>query len=273
MNPACRHQLIDITENKNLSHMAHIVPNTEGGSVSIDNLILLCPICHLKTEPLGVPDKQLILRQWKQEARQLFEKQFSVKYRSFRLLESTVKPLLARNYLIFTTYGPDCNTSETRQLWLKFEPELIANNSRLAALLTANVKLLHFSNRNTVNQFLLHVDEFARTRGDGPSVRKSLFPQGLLSMFGVEPESDGLVQNVSALQNLVGLLEREGRFVELNFSPIPTLSYMDDDDTKYLVLDDGSRVQQLFFAQQSIQTTQNRPATGKPNLFPTMDDK
>ena len=249
MNPDCGTQLINIAEDTNVSHMAHIVPNAERGTVSIDNLILLCSNCHLKTEPLGDPDKRPVLRQWKQEAKQHFKTHFSLKCRSFALLEEHVRPLLARNYQIFTNYGPDSNTAENRRLWMIFEPELIANNSRLAALLTANVKLLHINNKPTVNEFLLHVDEFAQTRGDRPYVRKSLFPPGLLSMFGVQPEPDGLAQNVSALQNLIGLLEREERFVELSFLSGPTLTYMENDEVKHLGLDDRSRVQQLFFAK------------------------
>ena len=203
MNPKCLQPLISECTEQNIGQMAHIVLHTQGGDVSKDNLILLCSNCHKENEPLWVENGETLLREWKAQAKQRIAQQFSVRFESFELLEEQIKPILERNYLIFKTYGPASNQPETYQLWLKFESELIANNSKMKCLLTRNLNLLHKTNKDTVEEFMLHADEFMKTRTDEIKNRVSLFPKGLMSMFGIEPEYCEPDQNLSALQNLV----------------------------------------------------------------------
>ena len=253
MNPECLQQLISESTEQNIGEMAHIVPHTKGGDVSVNNLILLCANCHVKTEPLRVQNEGVLLREWKTQAKRRIEQQFSNRFSSFDLLEERVRPILERNHLIFRNYGPSSNRHETHQLWLRFESELIANNSRLKYLLTQNLNLLHRENQDTVKQFLLHADEFAQTRDNEAKIRSSLFPKGILSMFGIEPEDSSPAPNVSALQNFIKQLKKEGSFASLSFFPEPMLKYVENGESKSLSLNDRSRVQQIYFGRRLYQ--------------------
>ena len=247
MNPECLQQLI--TE-KNIGEMAHIVPHAKGGDVSVNNLILLCANCHRKTEPRRVQNGGVLLREWKAQGKKRIEQQFSNRFSCFDLLEKQVRPILERNHLIFSNYGPLSNRPETRQLWLRFERELIANNSKLKYLLTQNFNLLHIENQDTVKEFLLHADEFAQTRDNEAKIRISLFPKGILSMFGIEPEDSSPAPKVSALQNFIKQLKKEGNFTSLRFFPKPMLKYVENGESKSLSLNDRSRVQQIYFGRR-----------------------
>ena len=250
MNPECLQQLISEYTEQNMSERAHIVPHSQGGDMSANNLILLCANCHARTEPLRVQNGGALLRKWKTQAKQRIEQQFSERFSSFALLEARVKPILERNHLIFNTYGPTSSKPEVHQLWRKFESELITNNSRLKYLLTKNLTLLHEENHETVKEFILHADEFVQTRDNEVKIRVLLFPTGLLSMFGIEPESNGLAPNVSALQNFIVQLKKDENFIDLNFFPEPALEYIENGEPKYLSLNDRSRVQQIYFGRK-----------------------
>lgn len=247
MNPECLQSLISESTEQNIGVMAHIELNSKGGDVSADNLILLCANCHKETEPLLVQNGEALLREWKAQAIQRISQEFSEQFTTFELLEERVKPILERNYLIFSTYGPASNQPEKYNLWLKFESEVIANNSQLSRLLTRNLNLLHKINQKTVKEFALHVDEFVKTRADEFKLRELLFPEGLLSMFGIEPESYNPVQSVSALQNFIAQLQKEEEFIDLKFFPEPGITYAEDTKLIYLSLNDVSRVRQIYF--------------------------
>ena len=247
MNPECLKQLIDESTEQNIGDMAHIEPYTPGEDVSADDLILLCATCHRKTEPRQVKNGKTLLQEWKRQAKQRISQQFSVRLSSFEDLEERVKPILERNYWIFKTYGPDSNRPEAYELWLKFEDELIANNSKLKHLLTRNSGLLHISNKEAVNEFSLHADEFVKTRKDKDKNRVLLFPHALLSVFGIEAASSEPAQNVSALQNFIAQLKEEGNFIDFYLFPEPTLKYFEDGERRCLSLYDGSRVRQIYF--------------------------
>ena len=252
-NPDCQEKLIDPSANRNVGQMAHISPHSKGGSPSLSNLILLCANCHLKTEPLKEQDEAslaLRLREWKKQAIERNEQRFALRLSSFDSLQEKVKPLLERNRQIFEVYGPNSNAPESRKLWLKFENELIANNSVLKCLLTANIDLFHQENKEPVQKFLLHVDEFVRTREDDVKLRQLLFPREILSMFGVERELSSHAPSVSALQNFVLLLKKQNKFIDLEFFPDPTLVYRESGELQKLHLNDRGRVQQIFFSRR-----------------------
>ena len=250
MNPECLTKLITESTMQSIAEMAHIVPHTQGGDVSEENLILLCGNCHSETEPLRAQNCKKQLREWKSQAKQRIKQQFSKRFSSFDLLAKEVRPILERNHLIFITYGPTSDRSETHQLWLKFESELIANNSKLKFLLSQNLSLFHIENQETVKSFVLHADEFIQTREHKAKTRALLFPTGLLSMFDIKPEDTTLVPSVSALQNLIRQLKNEGDFIDLDLLPEPTLKYLADGETKCLSLKDRSNVQQIYFNRQ-----------------------
>ena len=286
MNPECLQQLrSESTNEQNIGEMAHIVSHAEGGGVSEDNLILLCANCHKKTNPRRVPNGDVLLRKWKAQAKtqaktqakKRIEQLFPNGLQSFDLLKKQVRPILKENLLIFNSYGPSSNGPETYQLWLKSENKLIANNSRLRCLLDENSDLLSPEDQDVVNEFILHADEFVKTRDDKVKIRVLLFPKGILSMFDIEPEEEFDIEpeeefdiepeeefdiepeeefdiepeedssplNVSELQNFIKQLKEDGNFTSLSFFPKPMLKYVENGKSKSLSLNDRSRVLQI----------------------------
>ena len=248
MNPECHTCLI--IDNSSIGEMAHIVPHSDGGSTSADNLILLCCNCHQKTDDTRNERTLDTLRLWKSERNWEIRHKFDKECKSFEELQDSVVPLLTRNGEIFVDYGPDTQVAENYSLWLKFEPELISNNAKIVAILQANQHLLHPQNKGVVAAFAKHADEFVKTRGEHAGHRVNLFPASLRSVFGIEPDRQPrLVSNLSALQNFVSHLVDQGRFLELQLEPDPILSYVGRDGKKEtLHLDDDRRVIQVYWS-------------------------
>ena len=246
MNPGCNTHLILAVS---IGEMAHIVPHAAGGDVSFDNLILLCRNCHRRID--GTRNKQTpcILRLWKANRNLEIRRKFAKKYNSFGELKGAILPILTRNGEIFDDYGPETQIAENRSLWLKFEPEIIANNEQIITILQANLRLLDPQNRNVVAAFAKHVAEFVKTRGDSGGRRVNLFPTRLCSIFDIEVDRQlQPVSNLSALQNFVSHLVDQGRFRGLQLKPEPILSYIESDGKEeQLYLDDVSRVRQMYW--------------------------
>ena len=248
MNPACQVELYQ--DGTNLGEMAHIVPHAEGGDVTLENLLMLCLSCHTQIDRNRTESTVAQLKKWKDnrnsEIAQLFEK----KYPSFMELKAACVPILNRQLQIFSSYGPtdeNANDNEIHELWVKFEEELIANNTRLDLMLNTNRGLLHKENQNIVDQFSSHAREFAKTREDSPTLRRNLFPAGILSLFGLEDERQGLAPNLSPFQNFVAHLKKEGKFVALELFPDQTITYIEGNEKVILNLNERSRVLQLYW--------------------------
>lgn len=247
MNPECNTYLIpDIS----IGEMAHIVPLTDSGNTSADNLILLCRNCHRRVDGTRTEQTLDILRQWKSDRNREIRRKFDKRCATFGELQASVVPLLVRNGEIFDDYGPETQIAENHSLWLKFEPELISNNARITALLQANQHLLHPQNQGVVPEFAKHADEFVKTRGDYSGYRVNLFPARLCSVFGIVSDRwSEPVPNFSALQNFVSHLDDQGRFRGLQLEPISILSYVGKDGKEeQLYLDDASRVCQIYWS-------------------------
>ena len=254
MNPECMRELIEF--GSNVGEMAHITANSESGDASFDNLILLCRICHKNVDDAR---KQISigklavdkLREWKAERNREIRTRFQRRYESFAALKAAVTPILQGNGQIFDSYGPDSRNlanTELHPLWRKFEPTVIANNTKLEAILVANKKLLHFSNQEIVDRFVSHAREFVNTRGDTPIARVNLFPKELLSVFGLDVVHKEYVPNVSALQNLIAGLMNQGRFIALDLAPHAILRYRDDAGSETcLHLGDRPNLEQIYF--------------------------
>ena len=247
MNPECHTYLI--IGSSSIGEMAHIVPHSDGGGTSADNLILLCCNCHQEIDGTRNERTPDILRRWKFERDREIRRKVAKKCKSFEELQDAVVPLLTRNGEIFDDYGPETQMAENHSLWLKFEPELISNNAQIVTILQANQHLLHPQNREVVAEFAKHVDEFVRTRGEHSGHRVNLFPASLCSVFGIELDRQSKpVSNLSALQNFISRLVDEGRFRGLQLEPDPVLFYVDgEDNIFYLFLDDESRVRQIYW--------------------------
>ena len=184
MNPECHNYLFP--NGSCVGELAHITPRAEGGDVSFDNLIVLCRTCHKQIDDQRTEQTTGRLREWKGERNIEIREQFNTTFASFDKLRAVVAPLLQRNGQIFKSYGPgnqNADNDDHYNLWLTFESELIANNQKLEILLKQNEQLLHYENReivqNFITQFVTHAREFVHTRDNRCNPRKNLFPENL----------------------------------------------------------------------------------------------
>ena len=247
MNPKC--QIALIKDGANIGEMAHIESHAVGGDVSFGNLVLLCGNCHTQIDGSRTGATVGELREWKKNRNNEIKRHFTRRYTSFRALQEAVTPILERNGQIFDNYGPSdrYDSAERHKLWLRFEGEIISNNKCLELMLTRNKELLHKENQEIVDEFVSHNHEFIKTRGDDPVQRECLFPRDLLSVFGVAEELSGVPPNLSALQNFVSRLVKEGRFVSLELNATPCVTYLEGGAQVILMLEDRARVQQVFW--------------------------
>ena len=245
MNPECNISLIGETS---IADQAHIVPHADNGDVSADNLILLCANCHREVDGTRTDQTPALLRQWKKNRNHEIRQRFTKKHQTFDELRSAVAPLLARNGEIFDDYGPNAQSAEIHNLWVEFEPEIIANNAQIELMLRANLSLLHPSNQDIVNKFTRHHREFVKTREGYNGIRVNLFPDRLCSIFGVgQAQVKKLVSNVSALQNFISHLVENGTFQAIQLEPEPVLSFVGETGTEELHLDDEPRIYQIYW--------------------------
>lgn len=249
MNPQCNVVLVDETS---IAEMAHIKPHAEGGDTSAGNLILLCRNCHRQIDDARAGHTQAILRQWKANRNSDIRRKFAQKYATFDQLRDAIVPLLKRNGDIFDDFGPATDSAEIHDeihdLWVKFEPELIANNEQISAMLNANLKLLHYNNRDVVNRFNRHAQEFVATRGTSDGIRVNLFPGELRSIFGISVVRVGRpAHNLSALQNFITHLMENGKFQTLQLEPEQILRYNGANGTENLYLDEEYKVDQIYW--------------------------
>lgn len=247
MNPGCQTGLIK--NGISIGEMAHIKIPRDGGDVSFENLILLCRSCHTQTDGNRTEATIGLLQEWKRNRNSEIEGRFAKRYASFDKLKESVKPILERNRQIFDSYGPNngSNSAERHKLWLKFEGEIIYNNRRLELILTKNKNLLHKENQEIARQFVAHTREFIETRNSNQLPRVYLFPQELLSIFGIAQALIGFPPNLAALQNFLAYLIRENRFLSLDLNEEPCLTYLDEGARVTLMLKDRHRVQQILW--------------------------
>ena len=249
-NPSCRTELFK--GDKDFAEMAHIVPYAQTQDHSFDNLVAVCPSCHTSADKSGKQEK--VLREWKSNQREIIQREMETKYKSFEAMSEVVRPILERNKFMCENYYEYADSSGH---WKLFEPAILANNEKLLRIFEANMNLFQGtkdfegSNRWAALRLIGHIREFKETRGE-EIPRIVLFPEVINSMFGVSPIKKRYVQNVSALQNFVKLLKQENRFINLDFTATPpTLNYLENNNRVALRLDDGPKVQQIYWDTRS----------------------
>ena len=249
MNPDCHIDLF--TLNVDIGEKAHIIEFGAGGPTDFENLILLCPNCHTVIDKTRDEDTIPKLKSWKSERNSGIQRRFTYHYNSFDEMSEVVKPLLERNHDIFITYGPnssDETNPPTRAEWRSYEPEIIANNLKLLAILKANRRLIQNQNQEIIHQFDAHVKEFIMTRQDPTPIRRLLFPEELMSIFGLHPFFETEGSNVGLIQSIIAHCSDIGEFVDLTLHPNPMLAYKQDGRIKIMHLDDGPYVRQFWFS-------------------------
>ena len=249
-NPNCSVELFkDGTKN---AELAHIVPYAQTKDNSFENLVAVCLRCHKSADSSG--NQIEILRMWKTNHSEIIRRIMATKYESFEAMSKVVRPILERNKFLYENYYENADTSGH---WELFEPEILANNEKLLHIFEANMNLFQGtedregSNHRAALTLIGHIREFKETRG-GEIPREVLFPEAINSMLGVSPIKKHYVQNVSALQNFVKLLKQENRFINLDFTATPpTLNYLENNNRVALRLDDGPKVQQIYWDTRS----------------------
>ncbi len=246
MNPNCQKDLF-IT-NGDIAEKAHIVPHCETADNTFENLIILCPNCHTSFDKNLAFTKEEV-KGWKRKREEEISQMFAQKFYTFEKLEDAIKPLLKENKTIFKNYY----INENPKLWKKFEEKILINNQKLKILLNKNRGLFQkhskneYSNLATIDEFILHIDEFYSTREDEDKVRLVLFPQEVNSIFGIEKIQYSLLPSTNSLECLIQKLLNAENLIEISLDTnTPYITFKNNDAIETLYLDDTPRVRQLY---------------------------
>ena len=241
MNPRCEAELF---LNGDIAEKAHIIPHCDTADDSFENLILLCPNCHRDFDKNNTFDGSEV-KIWKNIRREQISQIFTQQYDSFEKLENAVKPILEENKTIYENYY----LKENLQLWTKFENKILTNNQQLKLILTRNKDLLQdfsnkeYSNLEIVNQLILHIDEFMGTRLDKEKSRTVLFPEKILSIFGIQAIKLNLFSSIESLECLINKLKPLEISIDIED---PYIKYIEKDAHIVLYLKDTPRLIQLY---------------------------
>ncbi len=245
MNPNCKAELFcgdgDIIEK------AHIDPYCETEDNSFENLVLLCPNCHTNFDKNHAFSAEEV-REWKKIRQRELDTFFSVKLETFEQLCKKIVPLLTENKMIFEEYY----LGNQRKLWDRFEPIILVNNRKIRLILKNNMSLIQVNkdtdyecNQDYVNQLLLHIDEFEKTRDEEERIRSAAFPEEINSIFGIEPLHNSIVTMTEALEELISKVDCKEVVLGVKH-PYIVIHFNDKDEQIYL--DDGPRVMQFYYS-------------------------
>ena len=247
MNPACQRELF--RKNGDVIEKAHIDPYCETADNSFENLVLLCPTCHIDFDKNHAFTPEEVLK-WKEIRQKELERMFNKRFATFGELQHEVAPLLLENQTIFKSYY----LNDHRELWDKFEGTLLSNNRKIKTLLTANLNLIQrsstesFSNLEYVQTFILHVDEFEATRLDEEKSRAILFPPEIDSMFGITPVKESILPFTESLELLIEKLKIQNRFKKVTLGiDRPYIEMIEDGRLICVYLDDAPKLRQLYY--------------------------
>lgn len=247
MNPDCQTELF--MENGDIIEKAHIVPYCKTADNVFDNLVVLCPNCHTKYDKNSAFESEQV-KEWKRIRKEQLEHLFSKKFNTFEEMRKSIEPILLENKSIYENYY----LNDEKDLWNKFENQLLVNNKKLKMLLKNNLDLIQsnseksYSNLAFVQSFLAHVDEFEATRNDEEKNRRVLFPKEINSMFGIEPVEDSILPLTESLEILIEQLNNQGKFRRINIGiENPYIEINGDKKIEKIFLNDTPRLRQLYF--------------------------
>ncbi len=247
-NPQCGANLLN-EKGRSIGEMAHIQAYSTSKNNDVTNLLLLCSNCHTAVDKKG-NNKEL--KSWKKTQQERNDKFRNKKFKNIKDLSKVAKPILEKNKLIFEKY---CLHEKSQSLWKKFEPQVLGNNKYLRLLFENNLHLFQGNkgypddNDFSAQRFILHTEEFEKTRGNKEKIRTVLFPEKINSIFGICPINGRKPVNVSPLQNLIKKLKKENRFLKLDLISDDSFLqyYSEDKKLQTLFLDDTPNVQQIFW--------------------------
>lgn len=195
---------------------------------------------------------------WKEIRKQELDDFFCKKFNSFDELKKEVFPLLSENNRIFKNYY----LGDNKKLWEKFEPQIIVNNRKLKLLLENNRNLFQYHENNAysnlacIDTFILHIDEFEKTRLDDEKNRQVLYPEEINSIFDIEPVIDHLLPSTESLEALITNLNQQGKFVNISIGEeTPYIQIVDGEKPRLLFLFDAPQLRQLYFDYNCFRKT------------------
>lgn len=183
-----------------LGQVAHIVAASDAGPrgdaevptpalAAFENLILLCPTCHVIVDraPGEYPTEQL--QQWKAEHEGRVLAVLGVRRFGSRT-EARVElmRLLAQNKAVWEAHGPESPSNahpESASTWLREVAEVILpNNTRVSALCEVNAGLLRAKEFAVVGEFDVHRRGLeARHLGIDVGISAPRFPAAVENLF------------------------------------------------------------------------------------------
>ena len=203
--PACRSELFRFFESGSvvsISEMAHVISRSESGprgeadiSASLrdefENLILLCPTCHTLIDKAEGEFPPSLIRQWKEGHEAQIERALVCPiYNTRNELSVEVRKLLRYNKVLFDEYGPFSTASrnpisDAAERWKSLVlAKIIPRNNRIVALLQNNIQLLTLQEREIVEKFKVHADEFAYNHLGGEKCSHApRFPEEMNSLL------------------------------------------------------------------------------------------
>lgn len=252
MNPDCSNHLF--TTAGDIIEIAHIQPYSKTENNAYENLIILCPNCHTDFDK-NFAHKPEEVKNWKKTREIELERLFAKHFHTFEELNQKIKPLLLENKTIFENYF----LNDHKKTWDLFEGTILSNNKKIKTILSNNLDLIqyhnnsHYSNANIVHTFLIHIDEFEKTRPENEKARFVLFPEEINSLFGIEPIKDTLLPSVESLEDLITKLKKIGKYKDIKLGvDNPYLIIEEDKEIVRLFLDDTPRLRQYYSNYKSF---------------------
>ncbi|MBF2601561.1 HNH endonuclease [Listeria welshimeri] len=258
MNPNCHKDLF--IDDRDIAEQAHIHPYFKTKDNSFENLIILCPNCHTEYDKILQYNLEEV-KLWKQIRKDEVNSLFSKKFDAFDDLKREVVPLLLKNETIYNSYY----LGNKKELWNKFEAELLVNNNKLKKMLEKNLDLIQshskesYSNLKYVATFIKHVDEFEATRLDEEKERQIFFPIEINSIFGIAPVKESILPSTESLEALITKLDEQGKFERIVIGiEDPYILLNEDGKSSKVFFDDTPRLRQLYFEYKCFKSIKVR---------------
>lgn len=182
------------------AQVAHIVAASDDGPrgdnavpttdlVAFDNLILLCPTCHVVVDGAAEHYPSELIRSWKAAHEARLQALLGVEVCATRgAARLKLQRILAQNRSVWELYGPESEgvpSPESAATWLREVREVILpNNTRISALAEVNAHLLLAAEHEVVAEFDAHRRGLeARHLGVDVGVSAPRFPAGVENLF------------------------------------------------------------------------------------------
>ena len=258
MNPNCLKDLFD--SNGDIIEKAHIDPYCKTADNTFENLVVLCPNCHTNFDKNKAFTPEEVLH-WKEIRKQDIKRFFSKHYSSFNELKKNVKPLLMANKTIYEKYYLGGN----KQLWDKFEINILINNRKIKETIENNLNLFQtnknpeYSNLSVIHTFLQHIQEYEITRQNDEIIRTILFPAEINSIFDIEPVSESIFPSTESLEALITELNNEGSFESVVLDDdTPRININRENETDIVYLSDTPKLRQMYYDYKCFRKSEVR---------------